>query len=127
MSDISENSNDKGFRINARGISCIPCRCKRQFFHQETKTTKENNIITTNTIIGTRNTKFGAGRHTSPDDIFKADTNLQTGSVEMCDTGWGKSQITPEELEERVDKIETDIDLIKKDIEDTNKFKLKID
>ena len=32
MSDISENSNDKGFRINARGISCIPCRCKRQFF-----------------------------------------------------------------------------------------------
>ena len=127
MSDISENSNDKGFRINARGISCIPCRCKRQFFHQETKTTKENNIITTNTIIEKRTTKFGAGRHTSPDDIFKADTNLQTGSVEICDTGWGKSQITPEELEERVDKIETDIDLIKKDIEDINKYKFKID
>ena len=127
MSDISENSNDKGFRINARGISCIPCRCKRQFFHQETKTTKENNVITTNTTIDKRNTKFGAGRHTSPDDIFKADTNLQTGSVEMCDTGWGKSQITPEELEERVDKIETDIDLIKKDIEDINKYKFKID
>ena len=127
MSDISENSNDKGFCINARGISCIPCRCKRQFFHQETKTTKENNIITTNTIIDKRNTKFGAGRHTSPDDIFKADTNLQTGSVEICDTGWGKSQITPEELEERVDKIEADIDLIKKDIEDINKYKFKID
>ena len=127
MSDISENSNDKGFRINARGISCIPCRCKRQFFHQETKTTKENNVITTNTIIDKRNTKFGAGRHTSPDDIFKADTNLQTGSVEICDTGWGKSQITPEELEERVEKIETDIDLIKKDIEDINKQKVKTD
>ena len=127
MSDISENSNDKGFRINARGISCIPCRCKRQFFHQETKTTKENNVITTNTIIDKRNTKFGAGRHTSPDDIFKADTNLQTGSVEICDTGWGKSQITPEELEERVDKIETDIDLIKKDIEDINKYMFNID
>ena len=127
MSDISENSNDKGFRINARGISCIPCRCKRQFFHQETKATKENNVITTNTIIDKRNTKFGAGRHTSPDDIFKADTNLQTGSVEICDTGWGKSQITPEELEERVDKFETDIDLIKKDIEDINKYKFKID
>ena len=56
MSDISENSNDKGFRINARGISCIPCRCKRQFVHQETKTTKENNIITRNTIIDKRNT-----------------------------------------------------------------------
>ena len=127
MSDISENSKDKGFRINARGISCIPCRCKRQFFHQETKTTKENHIITTNTIIEKRTTKFGAGRHTSPDDIFKADTNLQTGSVEICDTGWGKSQITPEELEERVEKIETDIDLIKKDIEDINKYKFKID
>ena len=127
MSDISENSNDKGFRINARGISCIPCRCKRQFFHQETKTTKENNVITTNTIIDKRNTKFGAGRHTSPDDIFKADTNLQTGGVEICDTGWGKSQITPEELEERVEKIETDIDLIKKDIEDINKQKVKTD
>ena len=113
MSDISEKSNDKGFRINARGISCIPCRCKRQLYHQETKTTKENNI-TTNTIIDKRNTEFGGGRHTSPDDIFKADTNLQTGSVEICDTGWGKSLITPEELEERVDKIETDIDLLKK-------------
>ena len=127
MSEISEKSNDKGFGINARGISCIPCRCKRQFYHQETKTTKENNIITTNTIIDNRNSKFGAGRHTSPDDIFKADTNLQTGSVEICDTGWGKSQITPEELEERVDKIETDIDLVKKEIEDINKYKFNID
>ena len=127
MSEASDESNNKGFRINAKGISCIPCRCKRQFFHQETKTTKENNVITTNTIIDKKNTKFSAGRHTSPDDIFKADTNLQTGSVEICDTGWGKSQITPEELEERVDKIETDIDLIKKDIEDINKYKFKID
>ena len=59
--------------------------------------------------------------------FFQADTNLQTGSVEICDTGWGKSQITPEELEERADKIETDIDLIKKDIEDINKYKFKID
>ena len=100
MSDTSENSNDKGFRINARGISCIPCRCKRQFFHQETKTTKENNIMTTNTIIDKRKTKFGAGRHTSPDDIFKADNNLQAGSVEICDAGWGEGRTpTPEELE----------------------------
>ena len=127
MSEASDESNNKGFRINTKGISCIPCRCKRQFYHKETKTTKENNVITTNTLIDKRNTKFGAGRHTSPDDIFKADTNLQTGSVEICDTGWGKSQITPEELEERVDKIETDIDLIKKDIEDINKYKFKID
>ena len=127
MSDISENSNDKGFRINAKGISCIPCRCKRQFYHKETTTVKENNIITTNTVVDKRNTKFGAGRHTSPDDIFKPDTNLQEGSVEICSTGWGKSQITPEELEERVEKLETDVDLLKKDIEDKNKPKSKLD
>ena len=135
MSDISENSNDKGFRINAKGISCIPCRCKRQFYHKETTTVKENNIITTNTVVDKRNTKFGgSGRHTSPDDIFKPDTNLQLGSVEICSTGWGKSQITPEELEERVECAETEITLlkkditeIKKDIDDINTFKVKVD
>ena len=88
MSDISENSNNKGLRINACGISCIHCRCKRQFLHQKTKTTKENNMITANTIID-KNTKFGAGRHTSPDDIFKTN-NIQAGSVEICDTGRAK-------------------------------------
>ena len=127
MSDISENSNDKGFRINYKGISCIPCRCKRQFYHKETTTVKDNNIITTNTVVDKRNTKFGAGRHTSPDDIFKPDTNLQEGSVEICSTGWGKSQITPEELEERIEKLETDVDLLKKDVEDMNSYKIKMD
>ena len=127
MSDISENSNDKGFRINAKGISCIPYRCKRQFYHKETTTVKENNIITTNTVVDKRNTKFGAGRHTSPDDIFKPDTNLQEGSVEICSTGWGKSQITPEELEERIEKLETDVDLLKNDVEDMNSYKIKMD
>ena len=128
MSDISENSKDKGFRINARGISCIPCRCKRQFFHQETKTTKENNVTTTNTILDKRNTKFGGGRNVSLDEtgIFQSDG--QMGSVEICETGWGKGRTpTPEELEERVEKIETDIDLIKKDIEDIHKLKIKTD
>ena len=135
MSDASEESNDKGFRINTKGISCIPCRCKRQFYHKETKAVKDNNIITTNTVVDKRNTKFGsAGRHTSPDDIFKPDTNLQEGSVEICSTGWGKSQITPEELEERLEVAETniglikkDIDEIKKDVEDRNTLKSKID
>ena len=128
MSDISENSKDKGFRINARGISCIPCRCKRQFFHQETKTTKENNVTTTNTILDKRNTKFGGGRNVSLDEtgIFQSDG--QMGSVEICETGWGKGRTpTPEELEERVEKIETDIDLIKEDIEDIHKLKIKTD
>ena len=127
MSDASEDSKDKGFRINACGISCIPCRCKRQFYHKETTTVKDNHKITTNTVVDKRNTKFGAGRHTSPDDIFKADNESQKGSVEICDTGWGKSQITPEELEERIEKIETDIDLMKKDIEGKNKSKIKVE
>ena len=128
MSEVSEESNDKGFRINAKGISCIPCRCKRQFYHKETTTVKDNNIITTNTVVDKRNTKFGGnGRHTSPDDIFKPDTNLQEGSVEICSTGWAKNQITPEELEERVEKLETDVDLLKKDVEDISKNKIKMD
>ena len=96
---------------------------------------KENNIITTNTVVDKRNTKFGgSGRHTSPDDIFKPDTNLQEGSVEICSTGWAKNQITPEELEERVECAETEITLlkkditeIKKDIDDINTFKVKVD
>ena len=129
MSDISENSNDKGFRITARGISCIPCRCKRQCYHQEIKTTKENNVITTNTVIDKRNTEFGGGRNVSPDETGMFQSDKQIGSVEICDTGWNnkENRITPEELEERVEKIETYIDLSKKDIEDINKSKVKTD
>ena len=29
MSDITESEKKKGFFINANGISCIPCRCKK--------------------------------------------------------------------------------------------------
>ena len=128
MSEVSEESDNKGFYINTKGISCIPCRCKRQFYHKETTTVKENNIITTNTVVDKRNTKFGGsgGRHTSPDDIFKPDTNLQE---EICDTGWSskESRITPEQLEERVEKLETDVDLLKKDVEGINSYKIKMD
>ena len=128
MSDISENSNDKGFRINARGISCIPCRCKRQFYYKETKTTKENNVITTNTIIDKRNTKFGGGRNVSPDETGIFQSDMQNGSVEVCSTGWNdkENRIAPEELEERLDKLETDVDLMKKDIDDINTSKIKV-
>ena len=129
MSDISENSNDKGFRINARGISCIPCRCKRQFYYKETKTTKENNVITTNTIIDKRNTKFGGGRNVSPDETGIFQSDMQNGSVEVCSTGWNdkENRITPEELEERLENLQTHVDLMKKDIDDINKSKIKVD
>ena len=118
-----------GFRINARGISCIPCRCKRQFYYKETKATKENNVITTNTIIDKRNTKFGGGRNVSPDETGIFQSDMQKGSVEACSTGWNdkENRITPEELEERLEKLETDVDLMKKDIDDINKSKIKVD
>ena len=130
MSDKSDDSDKKkGFFINANGLSCIPCKCKRQSYHKETKTVKENNIITTNVVEDRHNLKFG-GRHVSPDEngIFK--TDKQMGSVEICDTGWGKSQITPEELEQKIEVTETDIETIKKDIErlesEINELKFKI-
>ena len=130
MSDKSDDSDKKkGFFINANGLSCIPCKCKRQSYHKETKTVKENNIITTNVVEDRHNLKFG-GRHVSPDEngIFK--TDKQMGSVEICDTGWGKSQITPEELEQKIEVTETDIEAIKKDIErlesEINELKFKI-
>ena len=110
--------------------SCIPCRCKRQSYHKETKTTKENTIVTTNVIEDRRNLKFGGGRNVSPDEsiIFKNDN--QTGSVEICDNGWGQNRITPEECEQRLEGTETDIEVIKKDIErlefELNDLKLKI-
>ena len=130
MSDITESEKKKGFFINANGISCIPCRCKRQSYHKETKTTKENNIVMTNVIEDRRNLKFGGGRNVSPDEngIFKNDN--QTGSVEICDNGWGQNRITPEECEQRLEGTETDIEVIKKDIErlefELNDLKLKI-
>ena len=130
MSDVTDSYKTKGFFINASGISCIPCRCKRQSYHKETKTTKESNTVTTNVIEDRRNLKFGGGRNVSPDEngIFKNDN--QTGSVEICDNGWGQNRITPEECEQRLEGTETDIEVIKKDIErlefELNDLKLKI-
>ena len=131
MSDKSDDSDKKkGLFIIAKGMSCIPCRCKRQSYHKETKTVKENNIITTNIVEDRHNLKFG-GRHVSPDEngIFK--TEKQIGSVEICDTGWGKNQITPEELEQKIEVTETDVETIKRDIErlefEINELKFKID
>ena len=130
MSDVTDSYKTKGFFINASVISCIPCRCKRQSYHKETKTTKESNTVTTNVIEDRRNLKFGGGRNVSPDEngIFKTDG--QVGSVEICDNGWGQNRITPEECEQRLEGTETDIEVIKKDIErlefELNDLKLKI-
>ena len=117
MSDTTEDESEKnkGFHIDKKGFHCIPCRCKRQLYHKETKTVKENDKVTTNTVVDKRNLKFG-GRNVSPDEISKTDEVDQTGSVAICDTGWGQSQVTPEELEDKIDKLETEVERIDKDV-----------
>ena len=126
MSDTSKNSIKRGFRIDTKGISCIPCRCKKQLYHKETKTTTENSITTTNTIEDRRNIKFGSSRNVSPDVIFKPESALQNGSIAICDTGFGSNRITPEELEERIDKLETSVEEVKKDVDELRLQKLII-
>ena len=120
MSDTTENNEDnKGFHIDKKGFHCIPCRGKRQLYHKETKTVKENDKVTTNIVVDKVNLKFGSsGRKLSPDEIFKAEaeTETQLGSVAICDTGWGQSQVTPEEIEEKIDKLETEVERIDKNV-----------
>ena len=125
MSDTSKNSSKRGFRIDTKGISCIPCRCKKQIYHKETKTTTENNITTTNTIEDRRNMKFGSS-NVSPDVIFKPESALQHGSIEICDTGFGSNRITPEELDGRIDKLETSVEEVKKDVDELRLQKIII-
>ena len=87
MSDkCDDGDKKKGLFINAKGVSCIPCRCKSQTCHKETKTVKENNVRTTNVIEDRNNLKFG-GRRVSPDENSIFRTDKQMGSNEICDRG----------------------------------------
>ena len=56
----------------------------------------------------------------TPDDgIFEPDTSCQIPSIEICDTGWGEGRKpTPEENQERIFKLETDVEEIRKDIDE---------
>ena len=73
--------------------------------------------------------KFG-GINVSPDEsnIFK--TSEQAGSVSVCNTGFGRHVITPEELDQKIKGTETDIETIKKDIKrletEINELKLRM-
>ena len=61
--------------------------------------------------------RIGNGRGATPDgnDVFKQ--NSQLGSVEICDTGFGIGRKpTPEENQERIFKLETDVERIDKDV-----------
>ena len=109
--------NDEGFILTPTSLNCLPCRCRRNVYHKETKTTSDKDSKTVY-IIENRSS-YKVGRGTTPDNnIFAPD---QSGSIAICDTGWGKSQITPEEMEERLEKCETDIIEVKRDIEVINK------
>ena len=124
MSDTSEPNSDekaKGFFLTTNGISCIPCKCKKQFYHKESKTVKEGEKVTTNTVEDRRNFKLG-GRNQSPDEIFKPENQLQAGSIEECTTGWGAGRRpTPEENQERIFRLETDVEEIRKDMYEIRK------
>ena len=85
-------------------------------YHTETKTTTENVKVVVNVVED--RSRFKMGRGVSPDDgIFKSEKTNQVGGVELCSTGWSQNRkITPEECEERLDKIEEDAERHDKDV-----------
>ena len=132
MTDANKDNNkdgtDGGLSVSKDGINCLFCRCKRNTYHKETKTTTENNKVVVNVVEDRSSFKFGKGRNVSPDDgIFKPDSSPQIGGVELCSTGWSQNRkITPEECEERLDKIEEDVERIDKDVEQLKHNNLNI-
>ena len=105
MSDSNKDSNkdgtDGGVSVNKDSINCLFCRCKRNTYHKETKTTTENDKVSVNVVED--RSSFKVGRGTSPDDgIFKPEKADQVGGVELCSRGWSRNRkITPEHCEER--------------------------
>ena len=118
MNDTKEDDNKPGgFQLSRDGVNCLCCKFRKNTYHKETKTTTEHNKVVVNVVEDRSSFKIGKGRVETPDDgIFKPGTTYQIGSVEICDTGFGSHKITPEENEERIDKIETEMKEMKKDI-----------
>ena len=115
------NKEDKGnINIEKGSVNCNFCRCGKKVFHKETKTTtdKDGNVVV-NQVEDRSSWRIGNGRGATPDgnDVFKQDNQL--GSVEICSTGWNDKQqrITPEEVEEQVDVLRTEVKEIKTDVE----------
>ena len=71
--------------INGNGISCIPCRCKRQSYHKETKTTKEHNVITTHVIEDRRKMTFGGRNEVHETDIEASKKDIESLEFELTD------------------------------------------
>ena len=116
--DNNKDGTDGGVSVNKDGINCLFCRCKRNTYHKETKTTTENDKVVVNVVEDRSSFRIGKGRNVSPNDgIFKPDIAPQAGGVELCSTGWSQNRkITPEEYEERLDKIEEDVERLDKDV-----------
>ena len=115
MSDKEDKGN---INIEKGSVNCNFCRCGKKVFHKETKTTtdKDGNIVVKQ-VEDRSSWRIGNGRGATPDgnDVFKQ--NNQLGSVEICDTGFGIGRKpTPEENQERIFKLETDVERIDKDV-----------
>ena len=123
------NKEDKGnINIEKGSVNCNFCRCGKKVFHKETKTTtdKDGNVVV-NQVEDRTSWRIGNGRGATPDgnDVFKQDNQL--GSVEICDTGFGIGRKpTPEENQERIFKLETDVERIDKDVEQLKHNNLNI-
>ena len=123
------NKEDKGnINIEKGSVNCNFCRCGKKVFHKETKTTtdKDGNVVV-NQVENRTSWRIGNGRGATPDgnDVFKQDNQL--GSVEICDTGFGIGRKpTPEENQERIFKLETDVERIDKDVEQLKHKNLNI-
>ena len=118
MSKEETKQNDN-FHLDKSSVSCTLCRCGRKAFHKETKTTtdKEGNTGV-NKIEERSSWRLGTGRGVTPDDqsifrINKGDREV----IDTVDTGWGKvgtgRSITPEEAEERIIKLEHELEELK--------------
>ena len=116
--DDNKDGTDGGLSVNKDGINCLFCRCKRNTYHKETKTTTEDNKVIVNVVEDRSSFKIGKGRNVSPDDgIFKPDAAQQIGGVELCSTGWSQNQITPEECDEKIEELREEVEDVKKDVE----------
>ena len=108
---MSDNkSNEGGFHLNTDGLNCLPCKCRKKTFHKETKINNEGK-----TIIEDRSSwKVGSSRGITPDEneIFRSNIQDSEG-VDTVTTGWGSRKPTPEE---RLEKVEEDVERIDKDV-----------
>ena len=108
---MSDNkSNEGGFHLNTDGLNCLPCKCRKKTFHKETKINNEGK-----TIIEDRSSwKVGSSRGITPDEneIFRSNIQDNDG-VDTVSTGWGSRKPTPEE---RLEKVEEDVERIDKDV-----------